>query len=223
VSAQVDIVLSMAGLLLMALPALPPTGARLARMVRKGWPRSLINRHRGGPTILDAAVLLAPLVVIPVVWMHPSSITLTLGLGCVLATLILFDLRYRWLPDQLTLPLIAIGVLVGSLIGDGMWLTLAALVGAGGSAWLIGEGFYRLRGVDGLGGGDMKLMAAIGAWCGPQMTPLVIAFAAISALVIEVTIQGLRHGRLDATRRIPFGVYLAGAFWCAWLAQATLR
>jgi prepilin signal peptidase PulO-like enzyme (type II secretory pathway) len=220
--AQTNIILALLGALLIALPLLPPARSHLLRMLRKSWPRSAIKQRHGELTVLDAAALLTPVMLISSLWAPIPPFILTLGFGAVLLTLIVFDLRYRWLPDQLTLPLIAIGLLVGTLVGPGFWLTLAASVGAGGSAWLIGETFYRLRGVDGLGGGDVKLMAAIGAWCGPELTPLVIAAAALSALAIEITVQYARQGRLDPTRRIPFGVYLAAALWLMWLAQPSL-
>jgi leader peptidase (prepilin peptidase)/N-methyltransferase len=79
---------------------------------------------------------------------------------------------------------------------------------------------YRaIRGRDGLGGGDAKLLAAAGAWVGVRALPQVVLFAAIAGLVAAA---GLRIAgvRLGAQSALPFGPFLALATWLVWLAPA---
>jgi prepilin signal peptidase PulO-like enzyme (type II secretory pathway) len=215
-----QLISALAALLLAVLPLFTPVRAHLIRMLKKGWPNSALHRRQGPLSILDAAVI-GVLVVTLTTILDPRP--LTFGLGLVLLALTLFDLRYRWLPDRLTLPLSAIGLLTGILICPNPWLPLIGLIGGGGAAWLLAEGFYRLRGVEGLGGGDVKLIAAIGVWSGPEMTPFIIAVAALSALAFEIPAQLIAHGQLNPQRRIPFGAYLAISFFAAWVAGHTLK
>jgi leader peptidase (prepilin peptidase) / N-methyltransferase len=213
--------LSSFGLLLLSLPLVQPTRRHLFRMLRRAWPASFMKRLSGAVNIADAAAVLFPMLLAICLAVPSRTPLLSLGLGSVLVCLILFDLRYRWLPDTLTLPLTLIGILVGALQDHGLWSALTGAMCAGGGAWLLAEGFYRLRGIDGLGGGDVKLMAALGGWCGLELAPLAIASAALAALAVEIPLQLVRQGRLDRARHIPFGAYLATALYGAWLIKAT--
>ncbi len=138
-------------------------------------------------------------------------------LGWALLTLALVDLREKMLPDALTLPLIGAG-LVAALVLE----PLAPLDHAIGAAvaltifLAVGATFRRLRGYDGLGGGDAKLFAAAGAWVGWQGLAGVLLFATISALcvVLVMMVAGRRNlGREE----IAFGPYLCLGFWVVWL------
>lgn len=147
----------------------------------------------------------------------------SLGLGSVLLALLLFDLRYRWLPDALTLPLLPIGVAVASVqaiaTDEGSEAFIASILGAlavGGLVWLVGEAFRLRRGIPGIGGGDIKLIAAMGAWFGAHGALLSIGASAILALLVETALQLAQTGQMDEKRRIPFGSYLAAMFWMQW-------
>ncbi len=85
-----------------------------------------------------------------------------------------------------------------------------------GSLWLIGFAYQRLRGREGLGGGDPKLLGAIGLWLGWRMLPAVLLLAALTglALVLVGMLTG-RAAKLDD--RVPFGALLAIAAYPAWL------
>ena len=147
-----------------------------------------------------------------------SEIWLTLALGGGLLLLCLIDIRQRRLPDVITLPLIAAGLIQGALELGG-WPT-ARIVGAClgfGVFWVIGEAFWRWRGIEGLGQGDAKLLAGAGAWLGWTALPTVVLVASLGALLMELG-QGAVAGR-----RIAFGPWLAGAFWLCWLWQSGLR
>jgi leader peptidase (prepilin peptidase)/N-methyltransferase len=138
----------------------------------------------------------------------------TVGLGSALMLLILCDLdRYR-LPDLLTLPLIAAGLLatlglpgrdlIGHVIGAAIGFALLAAL-----AW----GHWRLRGIEGIGGGDAKLVAAGGAWLGWQALPAMLLIAAIGGLA-WVAIAAWRR---RTPVRVPFGVPLSATIWLLWL------
>src|SRR6185436_5311870 len=128
---------------------------------------------------------------LPVLWRNEASVTWLLasaGLALVLAALSAVDLRDYRLPDLLTLPLVAVGVLASWWLGlaSPWWAIASAVIGF---ALLTGVGmlYSRVRGRDGLGLGDAKLFAASGAWLGLEGLPavlLVACGAAILALLV---------------------------------------
>ncbi|HHJ11978.1 MAG TPA: prepilin peptidase [Chromatiales bacterium] len=124
------------------------------------------------------------------------------------------DLKIYILPDNITLPLLWLGLLLN---WQGLYTSLdSALLGAVAgylSLWLLYHGFRLLTGKEGMGYGDFKLFAAIGAWLGWQMLPLVIILAAVAGAVIGIGLIVLR-GR-DRAQPIPFGPFLAIGGWVA--------
>lgn len=215
------------GALLLLLPALPPLRADVAKLMRKAFPRSVCQRvgmraagdmQPGVPrfTVLDAGLIIGSAMATLSVLAAPTHLSVALGLGVALLLLIMFDLRYRQLPNELKLPLAAVGVAGADLVGPGLAQSIIGLVGSGGALCLLAAIFWQMRGVEGIGRGDIKLVAAMGAWLGPLGAAHAIAAAAIAALVFEVATQLYRHGRVEGQRRIPFGAYLAGSFWVGW-------
>lgn len=136
-------------------------------------------------------------------------------LGGALLALALIDLRTMLLPDALTLPLCAAG-LVLALAG----VTLPvrdALLGAGiGYAAIAGIVllYRRLRGRDGMGLGDAKLLAAGGAWVGWQALPMVLLVAALGTLAVVLV---RTRGRAARDLAVPFGPGLAAGIWLAFV------
>ena len=124
------------------------------------------------------------------------------------------DLKIYILPDNITLPLLWLGLLLN---WQGLFTGLdSALLGAVAgylSLWLLYHAFRLLTGKEGMGYGDFKLFAAIGAWLGWQMLPLVIILAAVAGAVIGIALILLR-GR-DRAQPIPFGPFLAIGGWVA--------
>jgi leader peptidase (prepilin peptidase)/N-methyltransferase len=125
-----------------------------------------------------------------------------------LVTLTLIDLDHQLLPDNIVLPLLWIGLLVNS---TGMFTDLyAAVIGAVMGymvLWTIYQVHHRLTGKEGMGYGDFKLLACIGAWLGWQSLPVVILLASITGTIFAVTMMIFhKHGR-DIP--IAFGPYLA--------------
>lgn len=141
----------------------------------------------------------------------------SLVLGWTLLTLAAIDLRHQLLPDVLTLPLIPAGLAVIWTLDPTALADHAIGAAAGlGGFWLIAWLYRRLRGREGLGLGDAKLLAGAGAWLGWQALPSVIVMAAGSALVVALAVA-MAGTRLGATTRLAFGPYLALAFWLVWL------
>ncbi len=122
-------------------------------------------------------------------------------LFAVLAPLAVLDFRRMVLPDLLTFPLIAIGITAGLLVGTAVGLDRAIGAAAGyGSLRALGYLWERWRGIDAVGQGDAKLLAAIGAFVGWQALPEVALIAALTAIAVLAI-----SGPLSATRAVPFG------------------
>ena len=122
------------------------------------------------------------------------------------------DLRTTLLPDGLTLPLMWIGLLI-SLVPLFVAPDSAILGAALGytSLWLVYQGFRLLTGKEGMGYGDFKLLAAIGAWCGiSSLIPVLILSSLVGAVTGSIWLAV--KGR-DRATPIPFGPYLAAAGW----------
>ncbi|OSZ66786.1 prepilin peptidase [Sphingomonas sp. IBVSS2] len=140
--------------------------------------------------------------------------------GWLLLTLAALDVAALWLPNALTGLLAAAGLATG-LAGLDPPLDARLLGGAAGFGvlWLVAWGYKRLRGRQGLGGGDPKLFGGIGLWLGWQALPLVLLAACLIGLA---GVLGLMLGgrRVTATDRLPFGVMLAAAAFAVWLGLA---
>jgi leader peptidase (prepilin peptidase) / N-methyltransferase len=131
------------------------------------------------------------------------------------------DIDHQLLPDNITLPLMWAGLLAAVIIGPSAGATLPvspqdALIGAMSgyvSLWLVFHAFRLVTGKEGMGYGDFKLFAALGAWLGWKLLPLVIVLSAASGAVLGILMIVLR-GR-DRSAPMPFGPYLAAAGWLA--------
>ncbi|WP_448581824.1 prepilin peptidase [Thermaurantiacus sp.] len=144
-------------------------------------------------------------------------------LGWMLLALAALDLRHYWLPDWLTLPLLATGLATAALLEPAaLPLRLAAAGLAGSTLWLVRALFFALRGREGLGLGDVKLAAALGTWLSPSHLPPLLLAAALAGLVAAVVIRHRRRqrGREPHWPVVPFGACLAVAAWPLWLAAA---
>jgi leader peptidase (prepilin peptidase)/N-methyltransferase len=141
-----------------------------------------------------------------------------------LIALTVIDFDHQILPDNITLPLLWLGVFVsligyapGAESGDAFPVGLrSSVIGAIAgyvSLWAVYHLFKLITGKEGMGFGDFKLFGALGAWLGWQMLPLVIVLSAFTGAVVGVSLI-LFRGR-DRNIPIPFGPYLAAAGWIA--------
>ena len=147
-----------------------------------------------------------------------SFITIaTLILVWALIALAIIDLNTQLLPDDITLPLLWLGLLVN--MGNGFTDIHSAIIGAVAgylSLWLIYWGFKLITGKEGMGYGDFKLLSAIGAWLGWSMLPLVIIFSSLVGAIVGIGL--IVAAKLKKNIPIPFGPYLVGGalialFW----------
>jgi leader peptidase (prepilin peptidase) / N-methyltransferase len=133
------------------------------------------------------------------------------------------DIDHQLLPDSITLPLLWGGLLAAVALGPqpGAALPVSpkdAIIGATAgylSLWMVFHAFRLVTGKEGMGYGDFKLFAALGAWMGWKVLPVVILLAAATGAVLGVSMILLR-GR-DRAAPMPFGPYLAAAGWLAML------
>lgn len=148
-------------------------------------------------------------------------------LGWQLLLLALLDLRHMWLPRRLTLLLAASGVLTQTLLAvmarDPMVLGEALIGGAFGFAtlWLVAQFYERLRGREGLGGGDPPLLGAIGLWLGPLGVIHTLLLASLGGLAVA----GVMHRmgwRIEPDTALPLGTLLAAAAWPIFLWQGVV-
>ncbi|GIU15603.1 A24 family peptidase [Shewanella sp. MBTL60-007] len=124
------------------------------------------------------------------------------------------DLDEMLLPDQLTLPLLWLGLIIN--LGGTFATTSDALIGAAAgylSLWSVFWLFKLLTGKEGMGYGDFKLLAVFGAWFGWQVLPLIILLSSLVGAIVGIALivfKKLNHGN-----PIPFGPYIAAAGWIA--------
>jgi leader peptidase (prepilin peptidase)/N-methyltransferase len=139
------------------------------------------------------------------------------ALGWTLLALAVIDQRHLILPDRLTLPLIPAGLGVAYAVEPSLVLNHAIGAGAGFLALaVVGWAYRRLRGREGLGLGDAKLLAAAGAWVSWPGLPSVVLLAAAAALLAAAA--GSLAGRsVRLTDPVPFGSYLCLGTWLVWL------
>lgn len=135
-------------------------------------------------------------------------------LACCLITLAGIDLRERLLPDQITLPLLWLGLFVNmngtfAPLPDAVLGAIAGYLSLWGVYWL----FKLITGKEGMGYGDFKLLAALGAWLGWELLPLVILLSSAVGAIIGVLV--ITIGGKDRNLQIPFGPFLAVAGWIA--------
>lgn len=170
--------------------------------------RRLLRRHwlLGAPALIILAAVLGQAV---------GEVLVLAVLGPVLLALMLYDVRYLILPDALVALVLVTG-LGGALAGIALAPTpVAAAVGVavGGSAlWAVRALYARMRGVVGLGWGDVKLFAAAGAWVGWQGLADLLLIACLASLG-AIAVARVRGGGRGPQGRLPFGPSLAIALY----------
>lgn len=133
-----------------------------------------------------------------------------------LIALTFIDLDHQLLPDKITLPLVWLGLFF-NLFGVFTDLSSSVVGAIAGylSLWSIYHLFRLITGKEGMGYGDFKLLAALGAWMGWQSLPMIVLLSSLVGAVVGITLILLRNHQRDVP--IPFGPYLAAAGWIAFL------
>lgn len=175
---------------------------------RQTPPSSCRRRFRPlrSSALLGVSVLL--LAALPAA-LEPSMRTLAAAVACTALLLLAFiDARTGLLPDAITLPLLWTGLLLAAA-GQGPAPTDAIIGAAVGYGFLRGLNvlFSAVRGRDGLGGGDMKLLAALGAWSGWAALPSLLLWACVAGVAAAFLLRGVSAWR----SALPFGPFLAAA------------
>ena len=152
-------------------------------------------------------------------WETAAAVVMTWAL----IAISVIDIDHQIIPDSISLPLIWAGLFLSlfhPVAGAEILFIDATTAIAGGlagylSLWSIYHLFRLLTGKEGMGYGDFKLLAALGAWLGWQMLPLIILLSAAVGAVVGISLIAFK--RHDRSVPIPFGPYLAAAGWIAML------
>lgn len=137
-----------------------------------------------------------------------------IGLTAFLIALAFIDIDHQLLPDDLTFVLLWAGLLASlfNIFTDPVSSIIGALAGYL-SLWLVYHLFRLLTGKEGMGYGDFKLLAALGAWMGWQMLPLIILLSSLVGAVVGLTMIAMK--RHKPSQPMPFGPFIALAGWIA--------
>jgi leader peptidase (prepilin peptidase) / N-methyltransferase len=127
--------------------------------------------------------------------------------ACAMIVLFVIDLRHRILPNVITVPGIVVGFAASLWLPPGWLSSLLGLVIGGGVLFLIGEIYYRTRGVEGMGMGDVKMLAMIGAFLGWPLMILTLILASFAGSLFGGVMIASGRGGMKAA--LPFGTFLA--------------
>lgn len=142
--------------------------------------------------------------------------------GCALVVLFAIDYIHQILPNVITLPGIAIGFLCSVFFPPGWVSSLIGLVVGGVFPFLVAEGYMRVRGKEGMGMGDLKMFAMVGAFLGWPLVWITLILSSLLGIVVGGT--ALLVSRRGLGTRIPFGTFIAvAALVCALWEAPVLR
>lgn len=183
--------------------------------------RSTEQRRNGPISRRQVCIALANSLLSGIVALHFGfgwSAILVLALSWGLLTMSLIDAEHLLLPDILVIPLLWLGLVVNSfhqfaLLQDALWGAVAGY----GSLWCVLWLSRFITGHEGIGRGDLKLLAMLGAWGGWQILPLTIILA--SAMGVAVRLIMIRLHKAERSEPIPFGPYLSVAGWSAFVVM----
>lgn len=136
-----------------------------------------------------------------------------LVLGAVLIVLLLIDLEHQILPNLITLPGIVVGFLLSLVAPPGPVSSLLGIVLGGGVLYAIATGYYLIRKEEGMGMGDVKMLAMIGAFLGWQAVVVTLIFSSLAGAVVGLGL--IAFMRADMRYALPFGTFLAMAAFIA--------
>jgi len=125
----------------------------------------------------------------------------------ILIVLFAIDLEHHLLPNVITLPGIVVGLAFSAMLPPGLLNALLGVLAGGGILWLIGEAYYRYSGQEGMGGGDVKMLAMIGAFLGWKLVILTLVLSSFLGAIIGVLVIAARRGGMK--HALPYGTFLS--------------
>lgn len=137
-----------------------------------------------------------------------------------LVALFAIDFEHHLLPDAITLPGLGVGVLASLFLPPGIRDAFIGILAGGGVLWAIGEAYYRYSGEEGMGGGDVKMLAMIGAFLGWQLVIVTLVFSSIAGSLIGLLVVATKRGGMKYA--LPYGTFLAVAALVASLSGAQI-
>jgi leader peptidase (prepilin peptidase)/N-methyltransferase len=130
-----------------------------------------------------------------------------LAFTCAMVVLFVIDLQHYLLPNVITVPGIVIGFALSLVLPPGWKASLIGLIAGGGLLFAIAEAWYRFRGIEGLGMGDVKMLAMIGAFLGWKLMLVTLVLSSFAGSLIGV--GAIAMGRGGMKSMLPFGTFLA--------------
>jgi leader peptidase (prepilin peptidase)/N-methyltransferase len=130
-----------------------------------------------------------------------------IAFGCAMIVLFFVDLEHHRLPNEITLPGIVVGFACSFFMPPGWVSSLIGIVVGGGSLWLVGELWFLIRHEEGMGFGDVKMLAMIGAFLGWELMLATLFVSTILGSIIGVAMIAMKRGNLKTA--LPFGCFLA--------------
>jgi leader peptidase (prepilin peptidase)/N-methyltransferase len=127
--------------------------------------------------------------------------------ACAMIVLFVIDLQHQILPNVITIPGIVAGLAFSVFMPPGWFSSIAGALIGGGALFAIAEAYYRVRREEGLGMGDVKMLAMIGAFLGWQLTLVTLVLSSFLGSVVGIGIIAARRGTLKYA--LPFGTFLA--------------
>jgi leader peptidase (prepilin peptidase)/N-methyltransferase len=142
-------------------------------------------------------------------WYYGPGVLLVsrLAFACALIVLFAIDLEHHLLPNTVTLPGILAGLGFSFVTEPGWWSSLVGILVGGGLLYAVAEGYYWFRREEGLGMGDVKMLAMVGAFIGWKLTLMTLMMASLSGSIVGLSLIAL--GRGDMKYALPFGTFLA--------------
>ena len=139
-----------------------------------------------------------------------------LAFAAALIVLAFIDLDHRILPNPITLGGVVAGLVVSAFLPPGLKDALLGAVLGGGVLWAIGEAYFRLRGIEGMGMGDVKMLGMVGAFLGWKAVLVTLVIASFTGAIVGVVMLRLRSNAMKY--QLPFGTFLSAAALAASLA-----
>ncbi len=172
--------------------------------------RGRCRQCRGGIAFRYPALELTTLAVFLVhgaVFGWSGLLVVRLLFACALVVLFAIDLEHHLLPDVITLPGIVAGLAASLAFPPGIVSAVIGVLAGGGVLWLIGEAYFRYSGQEGMGGGDVKMLAMIGAFLGWKLVLVTLVLSSVAGSVIGLLVIALKRGGMKYA--LPYGTFLA--------------